>query len=67
MSELLFFILGFIIGSLSGITLLCFLVIGKQFSNEEGSLQKDWVYRRMIFQTTDLNNSNCDEDESEGY
>lgn len=36
-------------------------------SNEEGSLQKDWVYRRMIFQTTDLNNSNCDEDESEGY
>ena len=35
MSELLFFILGFIIGSLSGITLLCFLVIGKQFSSEE--------------------------------
>ena len=35
MSELLFFILGFIIGSLSGITLLCFLVIGKQFSGEE--------------------------------
>lgn len=35
MSELLFFILGFIIGSLSGITLLCFFVIGKQFSNEE--------------------------------
>ena len=35
MSELLFFILGFIIGSLSGITLLCFLVIGKQFSGDE--------------------------------
>ena len=35
MSELLFFIVGFIIGSLSAITLLCFLVIGKQFSDEE--------------------------------
>lgn len=35
MSELLFFILGFIIGGLSGITLLCILVIGKQFSGEE--------------------------------
>ena len=35
MSELLFFMLGFIIGALSGITLLCILVIGKQFSGEE--------------------------------
>ena len=35
MSELLFFILGFIIGGLSVFTLLCFLVISKQFDNEE--------------------------------
>lgn len=34
--------------------------------NIEGSLQKDWVYRRMTFQTTDLNHSNCEE-ENEGY
>ena len=35
MSELLFFILGYIIGALSGVALLCFLVISKQISNEE--------------------------------
>ena len=29
-------------------------------SNIEGSYQKDWLYRRMIFEVTDINNSLCE-------
>ena len=29
-------------------------------SNIEGSYQKDWLYRRMIFEVADVNNSLCD-------
>lgn len=31
--------------------------------NIEGSIQKDYLYRRMIFEFTDLNNSLCDKEE----
>ena len=41
MSELLFFILGFIIGGLSVFTVLCFFVIGKQFSDKEELISKE--------------------------
>ena len=31
--------------------------------NVEGSKQKDWLYRKMTFQTTDVNSANCNGDE----
>lgn len=31
--------------------------------NEEGGFQKDYLYRRMLFKTTDLNNSLCEVEE----
>lgn len=34
----------------------------KLTSNIEGSYQKDYVYRKMIFETTDLNNSLCSDE-----
>ena len=34
----------------------------KLMSNIEGSFQQDYLYRRMIFEGRDLNNSLCDED-----
>lgn len=32
-------------------------------SNEEGSFQQDYLYRRMIFQCLDLNSSLCEDEE----
>lgn len=31
-------------------------------SNSEGTYQKNWVYRKMLFKTTDLNDSLCEVD-----
>jgi hypothetical protein len=35
----------------------------KLLSNLEGSFQKDYVYRKMLFEGTDLNDSLCDDEE----
>ena len=35
----------------------------KLLSNVEGSYQRDYVYRKMVFEGTDLNDSLCDDDE----
>ena len=45
MNELLFFILGYIIGALSGIAFICFFVISKQYSKDEElmEIEKDDV------------------------
>ena len=31
--------------------------------NVEGAVQKDWLYRRLIFEAVDVNNSYCIRDE----
>ena len=34
----------------------------KLLSNIEGSYQKDYVYRKMVFECSDLNDSLCDDE-----